>query len=276
MTKYVVDSSCEAVSYGNQTIESAPLMIYTDEVSYIDDEDMDVHNMLDTLADYKGRSYTACPGTESWLKAFEGGDVIYVVAMTSGLSGTYNSAMVAKDIYLQEHPDAKIEVFDTLSTGPESKLVMEKVIELDKSGCTFDEVCSKIKEYMEKTRLFFALGSLHNMGQNGRVNKVLVSAIGLLGISIIATASEEGKVKPIAKARGEKRVIKHMMEEILGAGYKGGKIRISHVENESLANKVADGIRDHYKDADIEIYPAGGLCSYYAERGGILVGCETE
>ena len=67
-----------------------------------------------------------------------------------------------------------------------------------------------------------------------------------------------------------------MMEEILGAGYKGGKIRISHVENESLANKVADGIRDHYKDADIEIYPAGGLCSYYAERGGILVGCETE
>ncbi|MDO5403247.1 MAG: DegV family protein [Eubacteriales bacterium] len=276
MTKYVVDSSCEAVSYRGQRIESAPLMIYTDEVSYIDDGSMDIHNMLDTLEDYKGRSYTACPGTESWLKAFEGGDLIYVVAMTSGLSGTYNSAMVAKDIYLQEHPEARVEVFDTLSTGPESKLVVEKIIELDKSGCTFDEVCSKIREYMKHTRLFFALGSLHNMGQNGRVNKVLVSAIGLLGISIIATASEEGKVKPIAKARGERKVIKHILEEISGAGYKGGKLRISHVENEPLAIKVADGIRGNYADADIEIYPAGGLCSYYAERGGIIIGCETE
>lgn len=275
MTKYVVDSSCDIFLYGDVKIESAPLIIYTDEVSYTDDENMDVHGMLDTLQNYNGRSYTACPGTEEWLKAFEGGDVIYVAALTSGLSGTYNSAMVAKDIYLQDHPDAKIEVFDSLTTGPELRLIMEKIIDLDKSGIPFEEVCSKAREYMNHTRLFFALASLHNMGQNGRVNKVLVSAVGLLGISIIATASEDGKVKTIAKSRGEKKVIKHMLEEIMEAGYKGGKLRISHVENEPLAEKLAAAVREHFPGADIEIYPAGGLCSYYAERAGILVGCET-
>lgn len=276
MKKYVADSSCDIFSYGDITIEAAPLTIYTDEVSYTDDNSMNISEMLDVFKNYKGRSYTACPGTETWLNAFEGGDEIYVATMTSGLSGTYNSAMVAKEMYEQEHPEAKIAVFDTLSTGPELRLVMEKVIELSQSGLVFEEVCAQVTEYMKHTRLFFALKSLHNMGQNGRVSKVLVSAVGLLGISILGTASEEGKLKPITKCRGDKKFIAHMMKELVEAGYSGGRVRIGHVENPELAKRLKSAIHLEFPHADIKEYSSGGLCSYYGERGGILIGCETE
>jgi len=276
MTKFVADSSCDMLEYEGVNFEIASLDIFTDEVRYTDDADINITEMLDMLASYKGRSYTACPGVEAWLKAFEGGDRIYVVTLTSGLSGTYNSAVVAKDIYLQDNPDAQIEVFDTLSTGPELRLVVEKLIELDSQGLSFEEVCKKAREYMKKTRLFFSFISLHNFAQNGRVSKVVAAAVSVIGISIIGTASEEGTIDPISKCRGEKKVLAKLMDEFDKAGYKGGKLRICHVENEELAEKIIALVKEKYPDADAFSYKARGLCSYYAERGGVIIGCETE
>lgn len=274
ITKVVADSSCDMISYGDDNFEAVPLTIYTDEISYTDDISLDIHEMLGVLEKYKGRSYTACPSTESWLKAYEGGDTIYVVTLTSGLSGTYNSAMVARDMYLQDHPEAKVEVFDTLSTGPEMRLVVEKIIDLNGQGYGFEEVCSMIREYIKHTRLFFSFKSLHNFAQNGRVSKVVASAVGMLGISILGAASEEGTIEPIGKCRGEKKVVSCLAEELDKAGYSGGKIRICHIENQELATKVAEVVKNRYPDADINIYAARGLCSYYGERGGIILGCE--
>lgn len=275
MTKYVVDSSCDLFTYGDVHIESVPLTIYTSKMCYTDDDELDVYDMITELENYKGRSYTACPGIESWLKAFAGGDKIYVATLTSALSGTYNCALVAKEMYLQEHPEAQIEVFDSLSTGPELRLIVEKIIELDQSGIAFENVCAQAREYMKKTRLFFAFQSLHNFAQNGRVNKVLESMIGFLGISILGAASEEGTIAPINKLRGEKKVISGIIDELSKAGYKGGKVRICHIDNLSLAEKISASIKEHFQDALVNVYPAGGLCSYYGERGGIILGCET-
>jgi len=276
MTKFVADSSCDLLEYEGVNFEAVPLDIFTDEVRYTDDADINITEMLDMLASYKGRSYTACPGVDGWLKAFEGADKIYVVTLTSGLSGTYNSAVVAKDIFLQENPEAQIEVFDTLSTGPEMRLIVEKIIELDSMGLSFEEVCEKAREYIKKTRLFFSFISLHNFAQNGRVSKVVAAAVNMIGISIIGTASEEGTIDPIAKCRGEKKVLAKLMESLEEAGYKGGKFRICHVENEELAAKVVALVKEKYPEADAVLYKARGLCSYYAERGGIILGCETE
>ena len=153
--------------------------------------------MLDYLSAHKGRSYTACPSIESWLSCFEGADVIYVAVMTSALSGTLNSALSAKSIYEQQHPEVKIHIFDTLTTGPELWLFIEKLEELVASGTSYDEVIRIADEYIHTTRLFFALKSLHNLAANGRINKAVASAIGILGISILNTASEEGRIHPI-------------------------------------------------------------------------------
>ncbi|MBP5198397.1 MAG: DegV family protein [Lachnospiraceae bacterium] len=274
MIKFVTDSSCDIYESNGTPISVASLKISTDEREFTDNKNLDVHDMLDYLAAYKDRSYTACPSTDSWLEAFEGGSEIYVVTMTSNLSGTYNSACIARDIYLEKHPDSKICIIDTLTTGPEMRLVMEKVIEYKNSGMTFEDVETHIKKYMEHTRLFFSFKSLHNFAQNGRVSKVVASLVGKLNISILGTASIDGNIDPQFKIRGEKCVLNKLTTEIYSAGFKGGRIRICHIENEDLAKKLGDLLKEKYPGTDLCIYPARGLCSYYGERGGIIIGVE--
>ncbi len=274
MIKIIADSSCDMNHIEGVNFTCVPLTISTDDKSFIDDETLNVAELLDTLAHYNGRSYTACPSVDSWVEAFEGGDEIYVVTMTSTLSGTYNSAMVALDMYKNEHPDALIHVFDSLSTGPEMRLIIEKIIELKKNNMEFEDVCRTIDTYMKKNRLFFTFQSLHNLAQNGRINKVLASAIGVLGITIIGTASEEGDISPIGKCRGNKKVVRKLLDDIKEAGYNGGKVRICHVENKELADTLITSLKSEYPDADTLVYPARGLCSYYCERGGIIIGIE--
>ena len=274
MTRFIADSCSDLLQIEGVDFVAVPLTISTDTSDYVDDQDLDIKGMLDDLATYKGKSGTACPSVERWLEAFEGADTIYIGTMTSTLSGTYNSALVAKDLYEQSHPEVKIHVFDTLSAGPELRLLMEKLIELDQSGMEFEEVCKMGEDYMQKTRLFFALKSLHNLAQNGRVNKVVAAAAGALGISVLGTASEEGTLEAVSKCRGDKKVIAGFLEEIGKAGFTQGKIRNNHLENLTLAEKLRDAILEKYPDAEIMIYEARGLCSYYAERGGMLVGVE--
>lgn len=275
MIKLVADSSCDCLKMPDSSFEAVPLTISTDESSYRDDALLDTHEMLDELAEYKGRSYTACPSVVDWIKAFGGADTVYVGTITSALSGAYNSAMAARDLYLQERPDAQVHIFDTLSTGPELRLLMEKLSELTADGMSFEEVCHKATEYLHRTQLFFSLQSLHNMAQNGRISKVVAATVGVLGIRIVGTASPEGTLQPISKCRGEGKALSELISQLTKAGYSGGKVRICHVENPGLADKLMDRIRGQFPEADLLSYPARGLCSYYAERGAILVGFET-
>ena len=140
ITRIISDSSCELFDSADGQFRTAPLTISTDERSFLDDDNLNTREMLDYLSAHKGRSYTACPSIESWLSCFEGADVIYVAVMTSALSGTLNSALSAKSIYEQQHPEVKIHIFDTLTTGPELWLFIEKLEELVASDTSYDEV----------------------------------------------------------------------------------------------------------------------------------------
>lgn len=272
--KIVTDSSCDIWELNGVDFAVAPMTISTDNKHYVDNQELDVRLMSEDLAKYKGVSHTACPSVGSWLDCYEGYDEVFVVTLTGAMSGTYNSAMTAKGIYEEENENVKIHVFDSLSTGPEMRLLIEKLKEMIEENLTFEEIVEKGQDYLNHTRLFFALKSLHNFAMNGRVSKAVASAIGVLNISIFATASEEGTIQQISKCRGEKKVVKSMIEHLENAGYHGGKVRISHADNLKLAHNVRDKILELYPHADIIVYPMGGLCTYYAEIGGLLVGCE--
>lgn len=274
--KIVADSSCDMWELNGVDFAVAPMTISTDNKHYVDNQELDVHLMSEDLAKYKGVSHTACPSVGSWLDCYEGYDEVFVVTLTGAMSGTYNSAMTAKGIYEEENENVKVHVFDSLSTGPEMRLLIEKLKEVIEEDLTFEEIVEKGQDYLKHTRLFFALKSLHNFAMNGRVNKAVASAIGVLNISIFATASEEGTIQQISKCRGEKKVVKSMIEHLENAGYHGGKVRISHADNLKLAHSVRDKILELYPHADIIVYPMGGLCTYYAEIGGLLVGCECQ
>lgn len=272
--KIVADSSCDMWELNGVDFAVAPITISTDNKHYVDNQELDVHLMSEELAKYKGVSHTACPSVGSWLDCYEGYDEVFVVTLTGAMSGTYNSAMTAKGIYEEENENVKVHVFDSLSTGPEMRLLIEKLKEMIEEDLPFEEIVEKGQDYLNHSRLFFALKSLHNFAMNGRVSKAVASAIGVLNISIFATASEEGTIQQISKCRGEKKVVKSMIEHLENAGYDGGKVRISHADNLKLAHNVRDKILELYPNADIIVYPMGGLCTYYAEIGGLLVGCE--
>lgn len=274
--RLLADSSSDVLHVDGVDYASVPLIISANGKDYIDDENLDTHVMLDDLMAHKGRSYTACPGIDQWLQEFDGADEIYVTTITSSLSGSYNSACAARDIYLQSHPNAKICVFDTLSTGPEMRLFVENLAALVKERLPFEDVCNKARDYLKHTRLFFVLESLHCLAQNGRVSKLTASAVEMLGMRLLGTASADGTLEVLTKVRGKIRIKGALLEHLREAFYNGGRLAISYVESLELAQSVKEAVLKEFPDADISLYPARGLCSYYAERGGLLLGCECD
>ncbi len=272
--RIVADSSADLLELDGVDFASVPLTVTVGERDFVDDAALDVDDMVATLAAYQGRTTTACPSIEAWLQAFDNADVVYVVTITSGLSGTYNSAMTARELYLQQKPDAKVYVVDSLSTGPEMRLIVEKLAELNNQGMEFEDVCREIRAYQKRTRLFFSLESLHNLVQNGRVSKLVASVVGVLGIRIFGTASEQGTLETLAKCRNTRKVISNLLEQLKKAGYKGGKLCIAHVGNLPFAEEISRAVRETFGTVSVAIYRSRGLCSYYAETGGVLIGCE--
>ena len=274
MVRIVADSGCNLFEIKDVDFVTVPLTISTAEREFIDDEDLDLSEMLDYLSSYKGKSSTSCPSAQAWLNAYEGADEIFVVTLTSGLSGTYNSAVLAKNMYLEEHPEAKVHVIDSLSVGSEEALIIDRIVELINAGLSFEEIEEKIEAYKKTTRLFFSFASIHNLAENGRINKTVACALGLLNIRITGTASEAGTIEVGAKCRGENRSIDEMISQAVKAGYHGGKFYIHHVENEEGAHRVKKIIEEKYPGAKIEIRNSRGLMGFYAERHGLVLSME--
>ena len=139
----VTDSSSDLTSLKITPLSVVPLKIITDEKQYIDDEALDPVNMLSELEKYKGRSRSSCPNPDEYLEAFGDADEVFCVTITSGLSGSYNSAAAAAKMFEQSGDDKRALVIDSLSTGPESALVLEKIEELTESGLPFEEIKEK-------------------------------------------------------------------------------------------------------------------------------------
>ena len=272
--KITADSSADLLELAGMDFAVAPLKIITDSKEFVDDAALDVKDMVQWFDSYKGRSKTSCPNPGDWLDAFGDAEEVFCVTITSGLSGSYNSACVAKEIYESEHEGRRVCVIDSLSAGPELVLLIEKLQELIAQDLPFDEICSQIKAYQEKTGLVFMLESLKNFAANGRVPMAVAKLAGVLGIRIVGKASEQGTLEPVNKCRGEAKSLTAIMEHIIEAGLSKGKVRIAHCLNESAAMDLKNRILAALPQVNVTIHTLRGLCSYYAEKGGLLVGYE--
>ena len=273
--KIVSDSASNMFTMDGVDFESVPLRINTNEKEYVDTPDLDVAEMVADLSTYKGRSGTACPGVGDYLNAFEGYDEVYCVTITSQLSGSYNAAMTAKQQYEEENPGKKVFVLDSLSAGSEMKLHLEKIKELVLQGLDFETVCQKVQEYNDNhTYLVFSLESLHNLANNGRVSPAVAKIAGLVGLRMVGYA-EEGKLNPTDKCRGEKKALSTIFSNMKSKGYHGGKVIIDHCFNETAALALKHIITAEYPDAEISFGTTGALCSFYAEKGGLMVSFEV-
>jgi len=272
--KIVADSSADVLSLSGVEYASVPLSITVAGKEYVDDDSLNLEEMLAELSACKEKTSTACPGTARWLSAFGEADHVICFTITSGLSGTFNAASLAAREYEENHPGRKVHVVDTLSTGPEMELLIEKTAELYRAGLEYDEIIRRIESYRKHTYLLFSLKSLHNFVINGRISPAVGALVGLLGIRIVGRASEEGTLQPVAKCRGDKKALQAIISNMKELGFKGGLVRIHHCCNEALANALREGILSLFPGVDIRTGLARGLCSYYAEEGGVLIGFE--
>ena len=272
--KIVADSSANVLSLNNTAFACAPLKIVTDTREFVDDHQLNAGEMVTWFDSYKGKSKTSCPNPSDFLESFGDADEVFCVTITSGLSGSFNAACIAKQMYESENPGKRVCVIDSLSAGPELVLIIEKLEELIQADMAFDDICHEIAQYQKTTGLVFMLESLKNFAANGRVSPAVAKIAGVLGIRIVGKASDQGTLEPMNKCRGQAKSLAVMGAYLVEQGLHSGKVRIAHCMNESAAEELKQIILAECPNVDIQIHSCRGLCSYYAEKGGLLVGFE--
>ena len=273
-TKIVADSSANLMKLQSVAFAAAPLKIITAEREFVDNAELDLESMIDYFAGYIGKSQTSCPNPEDWLTAFGDAEEVFCVAITSGLSGSYNAACIAKEMYEEAHPGRRVFVIDSLSAGPELTLIVQKLEELLLAEKSYEEICEYMPKYQKQTGLLFTLESLNNFAANGRVSPAVAKIAGVLGIRIVGKASDVGTLEPTDKCRGEAKAVSTIMKHLKENGLKKGKVQIAHCRNEKAAQTLKSMIKAELPEVTVKIGKNLGLCSYYAECGGMLVGYE--
>ncbi len=273
-TRIVADSSANLYTLPGVEFVCVPLKIVTDDQEYLDTAELDAAAMAQTLRTYKGKTGTSCPNVADWLAAYEGADQVFVVTITGTLSGSYNAAQLAAEEYRQEHPGAQVFVLDSLSAGPECRLLAERLAALVQAGCSFETAAEAIQAYHQHTHLLFSLESLDNLARNGRVKPAVAAVARMLGIRVIGQASEAGELEVLCKTRGEHGALERIVLEMKGRGFANGRVHIAHCANPAAADRLKKMLHAVFPAARIDVSPCGGLCSYYAELGGLMVGYE--
>ena len=272
--KIVADSSANLMELKTVAFDAAPMKVITAQREFVDDRNLDLDEMIGFFKSYKGRSQSSCPNPEDWLTTFGDAEDVFCVAITSGLSGSYNTACIAKEMYEAEHPGRRVFVIDSLSAGPELTLIVEKLEEMISEGKSYEEICTCIPEYQQKTGLLFMLESLNNFAANGRVSPAVAKIAGVLGIRIVGKASDVGTLEPTDKCRGKEKSLKTILKHLKESGLKTGKVILAHCLNEPAANALKNMIETDLPGVAVKIGKNFGLCSFYAEKGGLLVGFE--
>ena len=272
--KIVADSSANLMTLDRVPFAAAPMKVRSAEREFVDDVRLDLDELLDYFHAYKGRSQTSCPNPDDWLNAFGDADDIFCVTITSGLSGSYNAARVAKNMYEAEHPGARVFIIDSLSAGPELTLMVLKLEQLVGEGMEYEQICTAMNGYVQKTGLLFMLESLNNFAANGRVSPAVAKLAGVLGIRIVGKASDAGTLEPTDKCRGEGKSLRTILTHLKENGLKTGRVCLAHCCNEAAADKLKEMIEAELPGVCVTVGRNLGLCSYYAERGGLLVGYE--
>ncbi|HEL2474594.1 TPA: DegV family protein [Streptococcus suis] len=278
--KIVADSGCDYRQLANLAPDtefiSVPLTIQIGADTFVDQADLDIDKMMEVMYASSEAASSACPSPQAYQTAFEGAENVVVITLTGGLSGSFNAARVARDMYIEEHPNVNIHLIDSLSASGEMDLLVDEINRLIGAGLDFPQVVEAITHYREHSKLLFVLAKVDNLVKNGRLSKLVGTVVGLLNIRMVGEASAEGKLELLQKARGHKKSVTAAFEEMKKAGYDGGRIVMAHRNNAKFFQQFSELVKASFPTAVIDEVATSGLCSFYAEEGGLLMGYEVK
>lgn len=270
----VSDSSSNIFRMEGVSYTTVPMKIIAGEKEYVDTESLDVRGMVDDLKAYKGKSGSSCANAQEWLEAFGDADMVFGITISRNLSGSFNAAQQAAQDFAEEHPNAKIHIFDTLSAGPEMAMVAEKIVELVEKGLPFEQIVAGVREYQNHCHTLFCLESMSNLARNGRVNPAVAKIASVLGIRACGDA-QNGQIVPTQKPRGQKKATETLAAMIRERGFTNSSwLRIAHCFGETQARLLIDALKKDFPNARYTLEPTGALCSFYAEEGGLIIAME--
>ena len=273
--RIVTDSSSNVLTLADSNYASVPLKILAGK-EYVDAPGLDVAGMVADLRQYKGKSGSSCPNVGEWLDAFGDASYIFGITITKHLSGSYNAAQQAANLYMQEHPQRKVFIIDSLATGPAMMMIADKIRACEAAGMDFDATREAVLDYANHTHTLFCLESMMNLARNGRTTIAVAKLAGLLGIRVVGEA-QGGQITPVHKPRGAKNATQTMFDVIKQHGFRDGNLlRIAHCNAPENAEALRDLVMAEFPNTRFIMEPTTALCSYYAEEGGIIVGYEGD
>lgn len=271
--RIVADSSANVLSLPGVNYATVPMKIVAAK-EYVDDQNLDLAGMVHDLQQHKGKSGSSCPNVGEWLEAFGDAEYVFGLTITKHLSGSYNAAQQAAQTYMEEHPGSKVFIIDSLSTGPEMMMIVDKILECQHNGDDFETTKAKILDYANHNHTLFCLESMMNLARNGRVSMAVAKIASIIGIRVVGDV-KGGQITPVHKPRGAKGATGKLLEMIKERGFQDGNIlRIAHCFGEDSACALRDAVLKEFPNTRFVLEPTTALCSFYAEEGGLIIGFE--
>ena len=274
--KIVIDRCGELLDEwkDDEHFESVPLTLMVGAEQIIDDETFDQAAFLKKVADCPECPKSACPSPERYMKAYEcDAEHIYAVTLSSELSGSYNSAILGKNLFLEEQPEKKVHVFNSKSASGGQSLIAMKIMECEEKGFSFGEVVSEVEKYIEEMSTFFVLENLETLRKNGRLSRVKALVASALKIKPVMGSTPEGTICQLDQARGMNKAIVKMVDHIgeKGINIPEKTVAITHCNCPERAKMLEEAIREKLNPAKIVVMDTAGVSSMYANDGGVIV-----
>ncbi len=277
MWNIVSDSSCDLrmQDFRSEQVrfETVPLQLQVGGQTFVDDDKLEVPVLLAAMAEEKTASSTACPSPAAFAQAFEKGDKTVCFTISGNLSGTYNAAMLGREMALEAHPEKEICVIDSKATAGAMVLLIRRAQALMEAGGNFEEICGQLRLYQAALRTCFTLENFDNLIKNGRMRPLVGTLLHTLGIHVIADATPQGTIHVAGKARGEGKTYQAITALMRASkDCAGAEVVISHCENMLGAGRLREQILKDLPVKSVEILPCRGLTSFYAMEKGLIIG----
>lgn len=274
--KIIVDSCGELFDdmKADGRFQSVPLELEVDGYHVVDDESFDQLEFIRRVKESRHSPKSSCPSPQRYVEAYLGeAEHVYVVTLSGKLSGSYNSAELAKKLYLEEYMAKQIHVFDSCSASIGETLIAEKIQESEEAGKSFEEVVAETEKYIKDQQTFFVLETLETLRKNGRLSNLKAWVAGALNIKPVMGATPEGTICQLGQARGMTKALDYMVNEIVKRTKECEKkiLSIAHCNCPERAKQVKEKLEKLAKFKDIRIVDTAGVSTMYANNGGVIV-----
>ena len=276
MYKIIIDS-CGELSKEMQEdghFENVPLTLQIGDTEIVDDKSFDQANFLKKVAESEEGPKSACPSPDAYMQAMDcDAEHIYVITLSSQLSGSYNSACLAKDLFLEDNEDKKICIIDSKSASIGESLIGLHIAACEEAGMDFETVVENVEKYIEEQHTFFVLESLETLRKAGRLSNLKAKLASTLNIKPIMGSTEEGSIQQLAQARGMNKALDRMVQSMMEVtqNCENRILAISHCNCKERALQLKEKIEKVASFKEIFIVDNAGVSSMYANDGGIIM-----